>query len=289
MTQAEKSATPTDARTVTEEIVIASPVDSVWRALTEANELTNWFPTQAGVEPGEGGKIWLAWEEQFRWDLTIEAWEPGKHLRATYVQDQPRAPGEAAATAAKPVKIAMDFYLEAKDGGTIVRVVHSGFGRDASWDNEYYGVLRGWRYELRSLQHYLERHPGIARQVAWARTIVTISVESAWEALTGSEGLIVDGSLAGLEPDSPYSFRTAAGLVLRGVVRTMSPPFEFSGTVENLGDALLRLAVEPVTGDPLVWIWLATYGLSKVQVDDLQGKFQAVLNGLFGDSARPPA
>jgi hypothetical protein len=253
--------------------------------LTEAEELTNWFPTQAGVEPGEGGKIWLAWEEQFRWDLNIEAWESGRHLRTTYTQEAPRAPDEASETATRPLKIAMDFYLEPRRGGTIVRVVHSGFGPEATWDNEYYGVLRGWRYELRSLQHYLERHPGVARRVAWARTAVKVSVESAWEALTGSDGLIVEGNLTGLDPDSPYFFRAATGHVFRGVVRTLSPPFEFSGTVENLGDSLLRLAVEPITGDPLVWIWLATYGLSQIQVDDLEDKFQKILGRVFGDSA----
>jgi uncharacterized protein YndB with AHSA1/START domain len=275
----------TGARAVREEIAIAAPPEAVWRALTEAEELTNWFPTQAGVEPGEGGKIWLAWEEQFRWDLNIEAWESGRHLRTTYTQEAPRAPDEASETATRPLKIAMDFYLEPRRGGTIVRVVHSGFGPEATWDNEYYGVLRGWRYELRSLQHYLERHPGVARRVAWARTAVKVSVESAWEALTGSDGLIVEGNLTGLDPDSPYFFRAATGHVFRGVVRTLSPPFEFSGTVENLGDSLLRLAVEPITGDPLVWIWLATYGLSQIQVDDLEDKFQKILGRVFGDSA----
>lgn len=284
MSQAGENTNVNGTRAVEEEIVIAAPVESVWRALTDAEELANWFPTEAAVEPGEGGKIWLAWEEQFRWDLDIEIWRPLKRLRASYLQEVPTTPGQPPAKATKPVKIAMDFYLSHMSGGTIVRVVHSGFGPDSSWDNEYYGVLRGWRYELRSLQHYLERHPGVARSVAWARTTVNISVESAWESLTGSEGLIVEGSLAGLEPDSPYSFRTAAGEIFRGVVRTMSPPFEFSGTVENLGDSLLRLAVEPITGDPLVWIWLATYGLSKVQVDELQGKFQAVLDRVYGDS-----
>lgn len=284
MSQTKEPATATGTRAVREEIAIAAPPETVWRALTEAEELTNWFPTQAGVEPGEGGKIWLAWEEQFRWDLNIEAWEPGRHLRVTYVQEEPRAPDRAIDATTRPVKIAMDFYLEARQGGTIVRVVHSGFGPDAAWDNEYYGVLRGWRYELRSLQHYLERHPGVARRVAWARMAVKLSVEAAWEALTGSDGLIVEGSLAELDPDSPYLFRAATGHVFRGVVRTLSPPFEFSGTVENLGDSLLRLAVEPITGDPLVWIWLATYGLSKLQVDELEGKFQDLLARVFGDS-----
>lgn len=33
----------------------------VWRALTEAEELTRWFPLQARVTPGEGGEIWMSW------------------------------------------------------------------------------------------------------------------------------------------------------------------------------------------------------------------------------------
>jgi hypothetical protein len=42
----------------------------------------------------------------------------------------------------------------------VLRVVHAGFGIGAEWDEEYDGTVRGWRYKLRGLRHYLSRHGG---------------------------------------------------------------------------------------------------------------------------------
>ena len=319
----------TPTRTVIDEVQIAAPVESVWRALTEADELVKWFPLEASVTPGEGGAIWLSWEDLAQWDQKIQIWEPNKHLQTTYISTAP---------APTPVEIAIDFHLEAKAGGTVLRVVHSGFGADASWDTEYFGVKLGWRYELQSLQHYLEKHPGVARKVAWAKTALEVTGEQAWEMLLGADaswdteyfgvklgwryelqslqhylekhpgvarkvawaktalevtgeqawemllgadGFAAEGTVAGLRPGDRYSVKSTAGQVFSGVVRTMSPPMEFSGTVENLGDSLIRIAFEHGSPVPVALIWLATYELSQVQVDDIQASFQSLLNALF--------
>ena len=269
-------------RTVKDEIEIAAPVEAVWRALTEAGELMNWFPLDARVTPGAGGEIWLSWEDLcVEWPQKIQLWEPNKHLRTTYTKPVEQVAGKPPT----PVEIAIDFHLESKAGGTVLRVVHSGFGADASWDQEYHGVRLGWRYELQALQFYLEKHPGVARKVAMAKTALTTSSELGWEILMGPEGILAEGSLIGLKPGEQYTFRTAAGQAFQGVVRTFSPPYEFSGTVANLGDSLLRIAVEHVAADPIALIWLATYGLSQVKVDEMQSTFKQLIEGLFPPSA----
>jgi uncharacterized protein YndB with AHSA1/START domain len=265
-------------RTVKDEIEIAAPVEAVWQALTDAGELMNWFPLDARVTPGAGGEVWLSWEDLcIEWPQKIQLWEPNKHLRTTYTKPVSQIAGKPPT----PVEIVIDFHLEAKAGGTVLRVVHSGFGADASWDEEYHGVRLGWRYELQSLQLYLEKHPGVARKVAWAKTALTTTTEQGWDLLMGPEGRLAEGSLSGLKPGEPYTFKTAAGRVFRGVVRTFSPPYEFSGTVENLGDSLLRIAVEHVAADPVALVWLATYGLSQVKVDELQADFSKLIETLF--------
>jgi uncharacterized protein YndB with AHSA1/START domain len=43
------------------EIEIAVPIEEVWKALTDANELARWFPLEARVTPGLGGKIFVSW------------------------------------------------------------------------------------------------------------------------------------------------------------------------------------------------------------------------------------
>ena len=45
---------------------------------------------------------------------------------------------------------------------TTLRLVHSGFGPGADFDEEYDGISQGWPVELRSLRHYLENHAGSA-------------------------------------------------------------------------------------------------------------------------------
>src|SRR5262249_477756 len=64
------------------EIIIDAPIDAVWKALTDADQLTRWLCDKAQVTPGQGGRMSVAWGED---DLeaggnTIEVWEPGKRL-----------------------------------------------------------------------------------------------------------------------------------------------------------------------------------------------------------------
>ncbi len=287
MAPSDKTGIDEPKRVAEERLEIDAPVEAVWRALTEAEEIERWFSPEARVTPGVGGKIWWCWEGMYEWEQRIEIWEPNRHLRTSYALSGPGARPVAEPdpdARPRPVQLAIDFHLEARGGGTVLRVVHSGFGADAAWDLEYDGVRRGWHFELRSLRHYLEKHPGVARKVAWARKTVKLTAEEAWELLLSPDGFVSDTGLAKLQPGADYSL-SAAGHVFQGVVQTLSPPFEFSGTVLNLGDALLRIAVEPGQGDAaaplMVWLWVATYGLSQDRVDAINTRLQELLDDLF--------
>ena len=54
--KARRGASPEDqvSRYVEKTVVIDSPADVVWHALTDAEELTRWFPVDARVKPGLG-------------------------------------------------------------------------------------------------------------------------------------------------------------------------------------------------------------------------------------------
>ena len=52
-----------ETRAVEREIEIDAPLAAVWKALTDADELTRWFPLNAGVTPGVGGSVWMSWTE----------------------------------------------------------------------------------------------------------------------------------------------------------------------------------------------------------------------------------
>src|SRR4029450_5406552 len=44
-------------RTQQHEIVIDAPLEAVWKAITDAEELTRWFVEEAKVEPGVCGTV----------------------------------------------------------------------------------------------------------------------------------------------------------------------------------------------------------------------------------------
>jgi uncharacterized protein YndB with AHSA1/START domain len=81
----------------------------VWKALTESKELVRWFPLDARVTPGVGGKIFLSWGPNCEGEAEIVAWEPGKKL------------------ASKDNFALMEWTLEARGGKTLLRLVQSGF------------------------------------------------------------------------------------------------------------------------------------------------------------------
>jgi uncharacterized protein YndB with AHSA1/START domain len=261
-------------RRLESEVAIDAPPEAVWRALTEADELTRWFPPQARVEPGAGGSIWMSWGGQTEGTNPIEIWEPNRHLRTVWSE-----PGA-------PVKLAVDFHLEGAGGRTVLRLVHHGFTADAQWDGMYDGIRRGWSYELRSLRHYLERHRGSDRRIARAdRAIGELSIAEAFQRLLSARGLAAEGSLGGLVEGDRYAVTTAGGDRLEGTVGFREEPTDLALLVDNWNDGLLRLGIERWGGPetPLeAHLWLATWGVPAARVAALQERWETLLAGALG-------
>lgn len=263
-----------EARSLEAELEVDAPVAAVWKALTDGEELANWFPFEARVTPGVGGSVWLSWGGEGE-ECTIEAWEPERHLRTMW-------PGAHAADPDKPVVV--DYTLEGKGGSTTLRLVHTGFSSDEEWDDEFDAHRRGWSFELRSLQHYLHHHNGKRRHMVKAQTPLTVSHEEAWARVTGPNGLAHQGTLEGLAEGDRYAITTASGDRLAGEVRVASPPTDLATTVEQLDFSLLRLSIERYgypEGPIHVQLWLAAYGMDAAERRALEGRWQGLLDNLF--------
>ena len=46
-------------RDIVREIEIDAPIEVVWKAITEAEEITRWFADEARVTPRLGGSYWV--------------------------------------------------------------------------------------------------------------------------------------------------------------------------------------------------------------------------------------
>lgn len=259
----------------------ASP-DDVWRALTAAEELVRWFPVDARVTPGPGGSMVWSWGENWDWATRIDAWEPGRLLRLVQEDARPYdaegrpVPEEQAA----PARIAIEFTLESHRGHTRLRLVHSGFGRGAAWDDEVEGITEGWQAELASLRHYLARHRGRDRafRIAWRTT--PLSRQEAWGRLVGPGGF--QFSPADVKAGEPYDVSVPGGARLSGTVAIHLPRQTLAGTVRELGDGWFRILTWTIPGGRTgVWAGVATYETDGSQVDELKAHADAALGTLL--------
>lgn len=261
--------------------IAASPED-VWRALTEAGEIVRWFATAAEVVPGEGGSMTWSWGEGWDWKTRIEAWEPGRLLRLVQedarpydIQGRPLPPG-----AAEPARVAIEFAIETDKGRTRLRMVHSGFGTGAAWDDELEGISEGWQAELRSLRHYLERHRGKNRtfEIAWLTT--TLPRDAAWARLLGPGGFALTPPVPAA--GDPYEVVAPGGERLSGTVVLHLPRQTVAGTVRELDDGWFRLLTWSAPGGKTgVWVGLATYAGDDGQVRRFRNRAQQTLERLF--------
>lgn len=277
---------PKATRSVEMKIEIEAPPDEVWKALTEADELTRWFPLNAETTPGEGGKILLDWGEGLGGTNKISVWKPNQHLQTTFMEPAETMMEEIGGTKAELLAseeakaMVMDYHLEGAGGRTVLRLVHSGISADDRWDDEYDGYRRGWAFQLRSLRTYLERHKGRNRAATWIRQPVSCSFQEAWDRLVGPEGLLAEGSLDSPSEGDRYSVTTVHGDRLQGTVQCYDPPGQFSGTIENRKDSLLLVATENC-GGPQASVWISSWRHSQEEVDAWGEKWRKTLAGLF--------
>src|SRR5262245_6282453 len=249
-------------RDVLHELEVAAPAEAVWRALVDADELVRWFPMEAKVVPGEGGFITMRWQDEPPLASRIENWVPKHHLRMIGLGGLN--------------DLVTDIFLEGRGGSTILRVVTSGFGADASWDNILEGCRIGWDFELLGLEHYLERHRGHDRQIARARATIT-SYEAAWSQLTQSG----EWFPATLSVGDSFTLR-AGGSEVHGVVRVWEPARQLVAHVKEWNDALVRVTLFVPDQLGSLTAWLSAYDVDQADVQTLQHAWQSSLTRLFG-------
>ncbi len=254
---------------------VAAPVEAVWQAITEGEELTRWFCLEAQCEPGVGGTRVVDWGGGAKGTSVVTIWEPNAHLRTESLRpDLTRPEGSE--------PYAIDWYLEHDGGVTRVRMVASGFGEGPGWDHEYDGTFHGWDMFHRTMKHYLEHHRGCASANVVIYVTVDVPPTEAWARLTGPDGLVHEGSLEDLTVGAPFRFVTPDGDVFAGVVRGFVPGKTFSALVESLNLSFFNIEMASMPGHGnFVYFSLATWGLPPAEVDALGERLRKVFHGLF--------
>jgi uncharacterized protein YndB with AHSA1/START domain len=264
MTEPRQAEETKKERRLEREVEIDAPIEDVWKALTDAKELARWFPLEARVTPGRGGKIFVSWGPDFEGEAEILAWEPTRKF------------------AWKDPMGLVEWTLESRGGKTIVHLLQSGFLGNTDWENEWFdSTTYGWGFMLLSLQVALERHRGAARQVAWPRLKVSCSREDAYQKLLAAGALFSQDVQSVLKPGEPYSLATTNGDSFSGRVEFVRETRGFCLTVRELNDALLWLTIEGTPGKIEVQAWLSAFSVPHAQVEAFGKKWEQRLREIF--------
>lgn len=225
------------------EMTIAAPVETVWAAMRDPEQLRNWFGWDADT---------LQDEIQFIFFDHAEADE------ATRVISFGEYEG-----------VADRVELRATAGGTVLRVVRSG-PVTADWNAFYEDTWEGWTTFFQQLRFLLERHPEAKRRTLFlsgkpptpgALPVEALRLNALWSAAAGSK----------------TTFELPVGETVSGTVWHHSE-HQVGMSVDGWGDGLLVITDQPApNGGPNGGgtALLTTFGLSDAEFAALEQRWTA--------------
>ena len=224
------------------EIVVAAPVERVWRALRDPAELRRWFGWEhAGI----------AEEIDLIFINGTEASEADRVLRFIGMSDR--------------------FTLEACGEHTIVRIIRSAPLTDPGWTGVYDDVVEGWLTFVQQLRFTVERHDGVDRRTLYLNGRAPSSATP-----LPSEALGLS-ALARVQVGQRYAVASPTGETLSGLI-WFRAPYQLGVTVDAFGDGLVIANARPTTdksphgGGNVV---LTTYGFDDDGFSSLRERWEA--------------
>jgi len=156
---------------------LAAAPDRVWRAITEAPELTAWLGSGASFRAEAGADGWVEWQSHGRFALRVETVEPGVTIAWRWSRDPGTALDDGPSTL-------VTFRLEPRPGGgTRFHLRETGFVDP----EDRAGNSAGWTQESGDLLAHLATQPfegGIRR-----RYHLRSSPQRVWSAFTDPDQL----------------------------------------------------------------------------------------------------
>jgi uncharacterized protein YndB with AHSA1/START domain len=173
------------------ELDVHGTPEQVWKAIATGPGISSWF-TPTTVEEREGGSMLFDLGPGLQAPATVTRWEPPALFAYEERDWMPGAP-----------PLATEITVQAQAGGTCrVRLVHSLFATDASWDDQLGSFEAGWPTFFEILQTRMSRFRG--EPCAVVSVIRGIDVpEEGWQALTRALGMSGGGERLRPEPGVP--------------------------------------------------------------------------------------
>ena len=140
------------ARGYAHRVDIAAETAEVWRALTLDEHLVRWCSPAAQIRPKKGGLFRASVDRVTELEAHIDIFEPSRRLRLIYLPSPLLPPTED--------PIVDDFILDAKEPGTILRLLGSGIPATEEWNKQYQRLRLGWQQAMTRLKVFTEKQLG---------------------------------------------------------------------------------------------------------------------------------
>jgi uncharacterized protein YndB with AHSA1/START domain len=227
-------------RTIRAEIETSATPQQAWEAWADPEKIAHWFVDRASGEAKPGGAMtWFFDEFGYVLPYKVVDATPGK----LFVLKWEASPGMPAGI--------LEVTIERKGGVTHVRLVNSGFREDAAWNDEYEGVVSGWKMSLAILKYYLENHFGRAKTALLVMRPASFSYEQLheyfvdasklglWLTQSGAIGKAGEACRLELRGGKEALAQTLTGRVLADTGREVTVSWdEIGGTLECKGFAM---------------------------------------------------
>jgi uncharacterized protein YndB with AHSA1/START domain len=142
---------------IIKDILISAPAETVYRVITEPDQVARWFADAADLDPAPGSEGTLTFEDRATTQrmavkLTVQAAEPPHRFAFRWDYPDGAQPREGNS-------LLVEFTLTPEGDGTRLRVTESGFAALARPEQEKVGYYeahdKGWDAHLASLHGYV--------------------------------------------------------------------------------------------------------------------------------------
>lgn len=139
-------------RIIRAEMETSATPQQAWEAWADPEKIAHWFVDRATSEAKMGETMtWFFDEFGYVMPYKVIGSEPGELFALKWEAPQGGPTG------------ILEVTIERKGELTVVRLINSGFREDSAWNDEYEGVVSGWKMALAILKHYLENNFGRAK------------------------------------------------------------------------------------------------------------------------------
>ena len=128
--------------------IAAAPGD-VWGALTQSEHLSRWCSPGAQIRPQKGGLFRASVDRLTELEAHIDIFEPARRLRLIYLPIASLPPTDD--------PLVDDFILEAKEPGTVLRLLGSGIPATEEWNKHYQRLRLSWQQAMTRLKVFAEK------------------------------------------------------------------------------------------------------------------------------------